>query len=60
MRQTNDDDERYFPVPPIRLPRGTPAQLSCMGAVHDGLKHLSRRDLERLVKAVAAEVNADE
>ncbi len=60
MRQTEDSDLRYFPIPPMCLPNGTPAQLTCMGAVHDGLRHLSRRDLERLVKAVAAEVNSDD
>ena len=56
----NSSEDQLYPVPPIQLPKGTPYQLSCMGAVHDGLKHLSRRDLERLVKGVAEEVNKEE
>lgn len=54
-----DYDRGYIPVPPVRLPVGTPSQLSCMQAVHEGLRRLSRRDLERLVKGVAAEVNGE-
>lgn len=46
-----------YPVPPVRFPDGTPGQLRCMDAVAGGLRALSRRDLERLVKAVAEEVN---
>ena len=53
----NRDTETLYPVPPTRFPSGTPGQLSCMRAVADGLKRLSRRDLERLVKLVAHEVN---
>jgi len=56
MRQTDDDDLRYL-IPPMNLPSGTPAQLRCMEAVASGLGRFSRRDLERLVKSVAAEVD---
>lgn len=53
----NREDGRLHTVPPMRLPNGTPAQLRCMDAVALGLKYASRRDLERLVRAVSGEVD---